>query len=55
MKNQVHLDGLLFSSDKHVLSVTNQILASFAIATEVCSELGVGTRHSDPNEGSTRS
>jgi CheY-like chemotaxis protein len=41
MKNQVNLDGLLFSSDKHVLSVMNQILASFAIATEVCSEVGV--------------
>jgi CheY-like chemotaxis protein len=40
MNNQVHLDGLLFSNDAHVLSVMNQILASFAIETEVCSELG---------------
>lgn len=39
MKEHVQLDGLLFSSDKQVLSVMNQILESFAIKTEVCREL----------------
>jgi PilZ domain len=37
--NHVRLDGLLFSSDTEVLAVMNQILASFAIKTDVCSEL----------------
>jgi len=36
---QVRLDGLLFSSDAHVLGVMNQILETFAITTEVCGEL----------------
>jgi CheY-like chemotaxis protein len=40
MNKHVRLDGLLFSNDTHVLSVMNQILESFAIETEVCSELG---------------
>jgi CheY-like chemotaxis protein len=39
MKKHVHLDGLLFTSDAHVLWVMNQILESFAIETEICSEL----------------
>jgi DNA-binding response OmpR family regulator len=39
MKEHVQLDGLLFTSDTQVLSVMNQILASFAIKTEVCREL----------------
>ena len=39
MKEQVRLDGLLFSSDGQVLSVMNRILDSFAIKTEVCTEL----------------
>ena len=39
MKEQVQLDGLLFTSDTEVLCVMNQILESFAISTEVCSEL----------------
>ena len=39
IKEQVRLDGLLFSSDTHVLGVMNQILDTFAIKTEVCSEL----------------
>jgi hypothetical protein len=39
MKEQLQLDGLLFTSDTEVLCVMNQILESFAIATEVCSEL----------------
>lgn len=39
MKEQVQLDGLLFTSDAQVLGVMNQILESFAISTEVCSEL----------------
>jgi DNA-binding response OmpR family regulator len=39
MKEHVQLDGLLFTSDAQVLSVMNQILASFAIKTEVCREL----------------
>lgn len=40
MKEHVQLDGLLFTSDTEVLCVMNQILESFAIETEVCSELG---------------
>ncbi len=39
MKEHVQLDGLLFTSDTQVLGVMNQILDSFAIHTEVCSEL----------------
>lgn len=39
IKEQVRLDGLLFSSDTHVLGVMNQILDTFAIKTEVCGEL----------------
>jgi hypothetical protein len=39
IKEQVRLDGLLFSSDAHVLGVMNQILDTFAIKTEVCGEL----------------
>ncbi len=39
IKEQVRLDGLLFSSDTQLLGVMNQILASFAIKTEVCGEL----------------
>lgn len=38
-KEQVRLDGLLFSSDTQVLGVMNQILDTFAIKTEVCGEL----------------
>jgi CheY-like chemotaxis protein len=41
MKEQVRLDGLLFSSDTQVLQVMNQILSSFAIQTEVCTEINV--------------
>jgi ActR/RegA family two-component response regulator len=40
MTTQVRLDGLLFSDDAQVLCVMNQILSSFSIETEVCSELG---------------
>jgi len=39
IKEQVRLDGLLFSSDTQVLGVMNQILDAFAIKTEVCGEL----------------
>ncbi|MGD0212687.1 MAG: PilZ domain-containing protein [Terriglobales bacterium] len=39
MKEQVQLDGLLFSSDGLVLEVMNQILNNFAIHTEVCTEI----------------
>ncbi len=39
MKEHVQLDGLLFTNDTQVLGVMNQILESFAIVTEVCSEL----------------
>ncbi|MGA8270011.1 MAG: PilZ domain-containing protein [Candidatus Sulfotelmatobacter sp.] len=39
MSEHVQLDGLLFTSDKQVVSVMNQILESFAIETEVCNEL----------------
>ncbi len=41
MKEQVRLDGLLFSNNAQVLGVMNPILTSFAIETEVCTELGV--------------
>ncbi len=40
MKEQVRLDGLLFSTDAQVLNVMHPILDSFAIQTEVCSEVG---------------
>jgi hypothetical protein len=40
MKERVQLDGLLLTSDAHVLCVMNQILKSLAIETEVCSEPG---------------
>lgn len=39
MTPQVRLEGLLFSSDAQVLGVLNQVLSSFAIETEVCSEV----------------
>jgi CheY-like chemotaxis protein len=39
MKEDVRLDGLLFSSDAQVLGVMNQLLDSFTIRTEVCGEL----------------
>jgi len=39
VKEQVRLDGLLLSSDAEVLRVMNQILKSFAIKTEVCTEV----------------
>jgi DNA-binding response OmpR family regulator len=38
MKEQVRLEGLLFSSDAQVLGVMNQLLESFTIRTEVCGE-----------------
>jgi DNA-binding response OmpR family regulator len=41
MKEQVRLDGLLFSCDTQVLQVMNRILNSFAIQTEVCTEIDV--------------
>ena len=40
MKEQVRLDGLLFSSDEQVLCVMNEILDTFAIETEICTEVG---------------
>ena len=39
MNEYLQLDGLLFTNDTHVLWVMNQILDSFAIETDVCSEL----------------
>jgi DNA-binding response OmpR family regulator len=39
MNDHVQLDGLLFTTDTQVLCVMNQILESFSIETEVCSEL----------------
>lgn len=39
MKEQVRLEGLLFSGDAQVLGVMNQILNNFAIQTEVCTEI----------------
>ena len=41
MKEQIRLDGLLFSNDAHVLAVMGQVLSNFAIETEVCTELGL--------------
>src|SRR5208283_3142665 len=40
MKEQVRLDGLLFSGNPQVLGVMRQILDSFAIQTEICTEIG---------------
>ena len=40
MKEQVQLDGLLFSRDAGVLAVMNQILGRFAIKTEAYTEIG---------------
>jgi len=40
MREQIRLDGLLFSGDARVLRVMSQILDSFAIQTEVCTEIG---------------
>ncbi len=40
MKEQIRLDGLLFSDDAQVLCVMNEILGRFAIQTEVCTEIG---------------
>src|ERR1700691_458074 len=40
MREHVRLDGILFSRDKQILSVMNQILDSFAIDTEVFAEIG---------------
>lgn len=34
------MDGLLFSSDAHVLGVMNQVLRKFSIQTEICLEYG---------------
>jgi len=39
MNEYLQLDGLLFTNDTHILWVMNQILDSFAIETDVCSEL----------------
>jgi CheY-like chemotaxis protein len=39
MKEQVRLDGLLFSRDAHVIDVMSPILNSFAIEAEVCPDL----------------
>ncbi len=39
VKEQVRLEGLLFSGDAQVLGVMNQILNSFAIQTEVCTQI----------------
>jgi CheY-like chemotaxis protein len=40
MQEQVRLNGLVFSGDQQVVGVMNQILGSFAIKTEVCTEMG---------------
>lgn len=39
MSEQVRLDGLLFSNDSQVITVMSQILQTFSIETEICSEL----------------
>jgi Tfp pilus assembly protein PilZ len=41
MKEQVRLDGLLFSGNTELLQVMKQILSSFAIQTEVYTEIGL--------------
>jgi DNA-binding response OmpR family regulator len=40
MKEQIRLDGLLFSGDTDLLPVMKQILGNFAIHTEIYTELG---------------
>ena len=40
MKEQVQLDGLLFSGNTELLKVMKQILGTFAIQTEVYTEIG---------------
>ncbi len=40
MKEQVRLDGLLYSNDAQVLCVMNEILDHFAIQAEVCTDIG---------------
>lgn len=40
MKEQVQLDGLLFSGNPELLQVMKQILGTFAIKTEVYTEIG---------------
>lgn len=40
MKEHVRLDGLLFSKDPQVLRVMSQMLDTFAIKAEVCTEIG---------------
>jgi DNA-binding response OmpR family regulator len=40
MKEQVQLDGLLFSGNAELLQVMKQILGTFAIQTEVYTEIG---------------
>jgi CheY-like chemotaxis protein len=40
MKEQVQLDGLLFSGDTELLHVMKQILSNFAIQAEVYTEIG---------------
>lgn len=39
MKERIQLDGLLLTRDTQVVSVMNPIMGSFAIDTEVCSEI----------------
>jgi CheY-like chemotaxis protein len=41
MKEQIRLDGLLFSSDPQIVRIMSQILDSFAIQTEVCTDVSV--------------
>ena len=40
MTEQIRLDGLLFSSDPQTVRIMSQILDSFAIQTEVCTDVG---------------
>jgi hypothetical protein len=40
MKEQVRLDGLLFSANTELLQVMQEVLSGFAIQTEVYSEIG---------------
>lgn len=39
MDDHIRLDGLLFSNDRSVVSVMNQVLSTFSIKTEICQEL----------------
>jgi len=39
MKEQIRLDGLLFSNDAQIVRIMSQILDSFAIQTEVCTDV----------------